>query len=451
MNTIVQKLAAEPAPSAGRWDALKDHVAASPWADGLLERLTGWQSADAGLAEFQDPATGAQRGDASRDLGDITPYLWLLGAMPAIERLHAQAAARTVDGLLADGGNIHAFDNHDYVLSFYLLYRLSDEGIWRERFLTSCRALRERFFSGAMPAAWIGIDGRPSLKCSATAYGLLELFCLAQTIDPTGDWTGFVAGQLPRIDRALDRQPLPMVPRTAATRFGMTVYNPKPGRPWSRLFKDNSNLIFALLTYLKVTDDHAVVPLLRRIITAIDQTLFDEDAGWAFTEVWQRRGRAVPAEPRLVGNTIAIELCSAVSGNAALTGALDPGKAQAFIDEPLQEAAEEGLVPMAPAAGLQHLDMTVDFVTTTVLWLHGRGEKATAEDVLARGTAALHRHQTARGLATLADRDGPRGDVCIKYNFLVVKLAVCGYLLAHGDALSAAERAFIADVFLIDR
>ncbi len=437
--------------TARRWDGLKTHVMAQPTAQALTRRLAEWVVDDR-LAEYQDAATGALRGNASRDLGDITPFLWLLDGQDDIDRLHARAGIETVDGLLVEDQHVRSFDNHDYTLSFYLLYQLTEEEKWRRRFLERCRSIQQWFFgAGAMPPARVSVEARPSLKRAPTAYGLLELLCLAQRIDPDGNWTAFVADQLPAISAVLDKQPLPLIPRTAAERFGMVVYNPKPGRPWTRLFKDNSNLIFALLTYLQISGDETAVPLLRRIIGAVDETLLDEEAGWAFTEVWQRGGRSRPGSPLLVGNTIAIELCRAVRAIPALAGALDPAQAMVFIDEPLQEAAQEGLVPMAPGADVQHVDMMVDFVTTVVLWLAGTGDKETATEVLAHGVAALSRHETGRGLATLAGREGPRGEVCVKYNFLAVKLAVCGYLLAHGDVLSPADRAFIADVFLIDR
>lgn len=449
---IIPIAAAKVAPvDRSRWDGLKAYIAAQPWTGDLKQNVRNWLTDTQELAEYCDPVSGRLNGHATRDLGDITPYMWLIGEVALIDQLHMQAEAKAVDGLLAHGDIIRSFDNHDYVLSSYLLYRLTDQDVWRQRFLTSCHGLRRGFFSGAMPPAWIEADGRKSMRRAPTAYSLLELFCLAQTLDPAGNWTDFVAAQLPGIAEVLDKQPLPLIPRVAAERFGMIVYSPKPGRPWARLFKDNSNLVFALLTYLEVSGDEAAARLLCRIIATLDRTLFDVDAGWAFTEVWQRRGQSHPAEPRLVGNTIAIGLCHIVAQTPALANALNPDMAGAFIDEPLQEATQDGLVPMMPTLRLQHIDMTVDFVTAAILWLIDAGEPDEAEEVLSYGLAALRQHETSAGLTTLADANGPRGDICVKYNFLAVKLAICGYLLAHLDEMPDDDRQFIVDVFLLDR
>lgn len=430
---------------------LRKFVVDHPWSTHLQEHLTGWITPDGGLCEYSTPEIGRIEGRCFRDLASITPYLLLLGDRQALARLYDAAERQTADGLLVEGRRAASRDNHGYVLSFYLLYRLTGEEKWRSAFLQRCSVLRRLFFRDSFPPACAWPNGRSGAGRSASSYGLLELFCLAHQCDPSGEWLAVISDQVPHIAKILKRQSRRVMPRRALRLMGFTLFDRRPGALFARLFKDNSNLVYSLVSYHRISGDRLALHVLRQLIEAIDRTFLGRGDGWANTELWNALGYQRATTPLLLGNAFAIDLCHVVAASPEFGSALRTKKAGSFIDGPLSAIERGGTLALAPSTAAQHLGMIADFVTAAFLWLSAQGRQPAAETVLERGFAAVERHRTRGGLATLTGSKGPGDTVCTKYNFQVLKLLVCHYLLKHGPALSPADRSFIAEIFLIDR
>jgi hypothetical protein len=419
----------------------------------MLQEIWGdWLNEDTILPAYFDADNGRRRGSIFPDLGDVTPYLWLAGREDAIDRLHGAAEEHCHDGILVFDGAARPFENHDFLLSYDLIHRLTGRLADRERFLTGCSGIAQTFFSRPAPPERVDVaTGHVSRRLSAFGYGLLELLVAAALMTGDERWMRTCTRVLSDLQSDFRRRGVALAPRVAYRVAGRSRAIWAPGRPWARFFKDNSNLLFAAIAVYDVEPASWLAAFIEDVWRSVCRVFLAAPGGWACNEAMRGLNGLYGRSAGLAANATALTVLSELRVRPDLAHLYDGDLEARLLEAPAVGWSDGMLLAMAPDDPRQHLDLLVDFTVAAVRCLIFRGEFDRAGEMATRARQLVARHRTRFGLATLAGLAGPEGEVCVKYNFLAAKLTVLEWRISAAETLSAEASAFIDDIFLIDR
>lgn len=361
------------------------------------------------------------------DFGDVLPYLAVFD--------HAEFALQQVErarphlwrGLYAPRGVVHAFLNHDYLLGLTELFRITGD----ERCLEAAReaagtligwlrregrTLRKRRVPA--PRSWLD-ERRTSPFCGGYIELLLEI--------------GHLTGREEYLGYALEegRQWLStrhfretglfqQVEIVGAPRLSGWLARASRG-PRVRLFKDNTNLVHALVALFRDTGEPWIAEGVRRWVDGFHATLFN--GGDVLLE---RGGRAGgDGDVRLRAAFAAIDVLCEVH-ESVVRDAWPLELASGIAERWLLRQWSNRLLPERPGEDADHLDCNTDFAIALLRLGELRQEARYVEAALDMLEANPTLHRKGVGYVLSVDRAGAPVDerIITKYQALLLKAAL---------------------------
>ncbi|MEL6362124.1 MAG: hypothetical protein AAFR21_13685 [Pseudomonadota bacterium] len=433
-------------------ERLASEVRGSVHAQRLLKTHASWQYPDGRYCEFYLPSTNQRKGYADRDFGDIVPYLWLLSPTKA------EQYAKTLDahydfGIISDNDQYRSFDNLDYVFGYYLLYRLTSAGEWANRFLAIADELVSRFCGDGGTPEFVRKSGARSIKQSAFSLGILEIAAFAYGLGGGKQHHDAITVVLQKLLKVKSNghEPRALQPRwRLETPFFSPSWIALRGKAPFRLFKDNANWLHSLIEIDRHCPTAESEPLLHQLIPEIVQTFYRAfpPESEAIIAV---KGKLEGTRPSLIGLPLAFDLDRVLHTSQELASLWPEPARRSFIDAALAWYDGADSIVLAESNTDQHLDIAVDLATAAIQNRLAFGQKRSAKDILYKCRLAVEQHASSKGYMTFPPRPGGGDIVCVKYNFLLLKLDICDYVIRQYDFLPDADLRFLSDIFLVDR
>lgn len=361
------------------------------------------------------------------DFGDILPFLEELGESHVVDEQLRLSKPHLWNGLYQRDGRVRLFLNHDWLLGLLELARQRGGDPELVRMVrTASHALHDQFQRDGFLIDELPRGGSVSswlLPASPFNGGYIELW--VEEAAMTGEETPL---------HWASRLGAAWIETETFQRFG--VFEPRHSVrfPWiqplrrqlssmrARLFKDNTNLVWGLLTLSQATGE-------SRWRFAVDHWL-DGFAGSFF-------GSGLPfahLDRSAVGYDRTLK--AAFSALDLLVDLHDAGVGDGRALDLAWEIASEwmglqwpnGLFPVSPGADYDHLDANVDlavaFVKLAALGVSESDRLAEAADRCRR--AVLENHAAPAGYVLSVDRYGRHHDdrILVKYQALITKLAL---------------------------
>lgn len=403
-----------------------EHCPALPFVAEILDRFATTYQGSHGLFVTAVDERGAHIDPAPvlPDYGDILPFLWACGRRELVEQQLSRAKPHLRHGLVVTGDRITALDNHDFLLGLVELAAMSGSQSFQDPAAATARELHRVFYRNGTAVCEVPVDGTGSRarlpRTSPFNAGYIELFVDLNRI--TGD-TWFL--------EQARREAAVWISNPFFRRFGLFRRIEFADRPWLssaarslsrgplvRLFKDNTNLVYALLA-LQSADPS------ERIETAIlhwmggFQARFLRDGGVPLHLDKHFR----PEEPSLKAAFPVVDLlCDA---HAVLPGNDEWLEwAMTVADFWMARQWPQGPFPLTPHGDQDHLDANTDMVVALnkLAERTGRNRYRAAASRCAEGILRLHRRPA--GYVLSVDEAGKTGDgrVFVKYQGLLLKI-----------------------------
>lgn len=388
-----------------------------PGSEAQLARLrTHWRRPDGSLATVFVGADCTNPTPLIADLGDTAPFLAAIGDAPAALDMARAADTHLVNGLFPSGRKTLLFDNHDLVLGWLDLYEQTGERWLLDRATTALERIARTFAVRGALVDSTGPFGIHSLRASPFNGGYIEtavdLHRLTGRPEPLA-WARTWA-------RALVQSPWfvanGMFSRFATPRLPLlgTLLGRASRAGAVRLFKDNTNCAWGLLSLHAVDPDGAWSGAIQRLLLALEAE-------------FNRNGHmpAYPGRPSrfdLAAHVFLVDLLVDI----ALAG-IEPDRATALALRLVQVVEQHrwpnGLIPAHEGCERDHLDIMTDYgiaLCRLGAWTGDTSLRTRAVEGWAQTWAT---HATADGLVLGVSLDGSVRDarIIVKYQFLAVK------------------------------
>lgn len=403
-----------------------------PGSEAHVARLrTHWRRPDGSLATHFVGADCTDPTPLIADLGDTAPFLAAIGDTSAALDMARAADTHLVDGLFPRGRKTLLFDNHDLVLGWLDLHEQTGERWLLDRATTALERIARTFTVNGLLVDATGPLGLHSLRANPFNGGYIEtavdLHRLTGRREPL-DWARTWA-------RALVDSPWfvahGMFSRFATPRLpalGTLLGRASRAGP-VRLFKDNTNCAWGILSLHAVEPDAAWSGAIQRLLSALEAE-FDRNGHMP----------AYPGRPSRFDLAAHVFLCDLLV-DIALAG-IEPDRATALALKLVQVVEQHrwpnGLVPASEGCERDHLDIMVDYgiaLCRLGAWTGDPSLRTRALEGWAKTWAA---HATPDGLVLGVSLDGGVRDarIIVKYQFLAVKslLGAASPNLLHDEA-----------------
>lgn len=369
-----------------------------------------------GSADFSEPVIA--------DFGDILPFLWHLGMHDFVESQLKLARGRLVDGLYVRNGRTRLFLNHDWLLGLIDLYRQSHDPNLLEMALQGARTIARDYFRGDLLIDEIpGGSAWRTWLAPASPFngGYIELWL---DLHRYAESEGFLA-LAERLGRGWKGTPdfrehgvFSRVQTTRSAVLNRVVVS--RSRLRSRLFKDNTNLLWGILTLFQRTGDEVWRDAVIQWVRGFERVFFN--GGRVF----------LMAGPDMSGYNVSLK--AAFSSLDLLCDIHHEGIAQdtvrrlacSIADYWLTVQWENGLFPENPEGEEDHLDANVDMVVGLAKLYAITGNSRYLQALTDCREAVLDKHKLELGYCQTVGRDGKPRDsrIKIKYQGLLTKLAL---------------------------
>lgn len=357
------------------------------------------------------------------DFGDVLPFLQRFGRHAFIEQQLASASAHIQDGLYAGEGGIRLFSNHDWLLGLLEIYRATGATSALDQAVMGARTIIGRMFVNDLlidetprfmdPRSWVG-------RASPFNGGYIELWL--ELADVTGDasflraaerlasaWANAAGfrrhGVFPRVFSARSRL-LNVLLASAATQRVL-------------LFKDNTNLVWSILSLRQATGAEVWLQVLLRWLDGFERHFLNDGEVPLWLDMSLRgRQHSIKAAFPVIDLFCDLALAEGLSRPVEL--------ARTVADRWLGEQWPNGLFPEEIGADRDHLDANVD-MAIALLKLAGVTGDARYEEAARRAAeAVIGLHETETGFVLSVGRDGHvrSGRIIVKYQGLALKLAL---------------------------
>ena len=360
------------------------------------------------------------------DLGDILPFLDAFGEHAIVDEQLELAKAHLWRGLYQRDGRVELFLNHDWLLGLLDLARRRDDGAILDMVREASATLRSTLmrrgflidevpeFGGAMARLW---------PASPFNGGFIELW--VEEAELTGEaapldaarrlgeaWIGTETFRAHGLFEARRSVRLPALQRVGRQLSGLRA----------RLFKDNTNLLWGLLTLGEATGEPHWRAAVDRWLEGFRDHFFGGGMPFAYVDR-HLRGHDRSLKAAFSALDLLTDLHAAGVGEGR---ALDLAREVAASWLALRW--DSGLFPAAPGADRDHLDANVDMAVALVK-LAALAPDVADEAVEAAAVcrdAVLRHHLTPAGYAIAVGPSGAvvDGRVLVKYQALLTKLAL---------------------------
>lgn len=399
------------------------------WVQETVHRFrTAYRREDGLLMISVHPDGSAQRRvPVIADFGDVLPFLEELGAADVVDEQLALAEPHLWNGLYRRDGRVRLFLNHDWLLGLLELARQrdGDETLVR-RVQTASRALHDHFQRDGFLIDEVPEWGPWTSRlwpASPFNGGYIELWveeaAMTQETAPL-DWARDLARAW--VETETFQEAGVFEPRHSVRLPAMQPIRRRASTMRARLFKDNTNLLWGLLTLADATGESRWRDAVDRWLEGFVRHFYGAGLPFSFLD------RDLNGyEPTLKAAFSALDLLTDLHDAGVGEGrALDLARETAAVWLDLQWP--NGLFPAAPGAEYDHLDANVDlavaFVKLAALGVPEADRLAEAADRCRR--AVLEHHAAPAGYVLAVDRYGhPTDDrVLVKYQALITKLAL---------------------------
>lgn len=358
------------------------------------------------------------------DFGDILPFLWYFGMHDFVNEQLQLAKGELSDGLYVSNGRTKLFFNHDWLLGLLDLYRQSDNKELLEMAEEGARTIERNFFHGDLLVdERFDISKWKTWLAPASPFngGYIELWLDMYRFTDNADYlrcaerlaTGWINTEDFISYGVFSR-------RLCARSSFVNKVAISRSRLRSRLFKDNTNLVWSILVLYQRTSDKKWSVALDRWISGFEQHF------WNNGNVWLMLDADLDGyNPSIKAGFSSLDLmCDMYDAGVQKKKVLP--LAIAIADYWLSQQWTNGLFPEVPGGNEDHLDANVDIVVGLAK-LYDITRETKYLDALTRcREAILLLHKTTFGYCQSVDQNGEPCDsgIKIKYQGLLTKLAI---------------------------
>jgi hypothetical protein len=393
-------------------------TAAARTLDGAAEQLerlqTRWRLSDGMLGSVYCGAQCVDPEPLVADLGDTAPFLAALGFRAQALELARCAASHLTRGLYRRGERAYLFDNHDLLLGWLELYEQTGERWLLEHCVAALATVKRECEVRGRLVDWAE-PGRRAWRASSFNAGFIEVAVdlYAATREPVYlEWAGAWAARLLRA-RSFQRHGLwsrfdtPRFEAIGAVLGRVSRQGPR------RMFKDNTNCVWALLSLFLKSKQPEISAALNKFVSVLAELVQEHG------QVPQYPGRAVRFD--LAANVFVADLLADIAHFMGHEPALE--LACKVVDVIELRRWQNGLLPRGAGQPGDHLDIMTDFGVALCkldALRPGNGFFDLAEHGW-RSTWKLH--QSENGLVLSVDSGGRVVDdrIIVKYQFLATK------------------------------
>lgn len=399
----------------------------SPWASERLEQhldhlATGWRRDDGMLATTYRGSDCVDPTPLVADLGDFAAFLVEFGRLEVALEQAERARSFLWRGLFAQNGRVRLFENHDYLLGLIDLYQATRDEDLRSDIDDAIETLVECFEHKGL----LVDEYRPGSRRSPFSFanpfnggyieGLIDLYDLtgeSRLLDIASRWAhAWISTPYFEEHGLFSRFNSPSFPMVGY--FGSRLSRNGP----VRLFKDNTNMVWALAALQRAKPDPMVYCALSRFLDGFEKHLWN---GGRVRQAVEDDGSVF----RLIPAAFSLDLLCDLAEMK-----VEPRRtrqlAQAIADEILQRQWPSGAFPVADDQARDHLDVSTDVaVALWKLW-ELTDEPRYAEAAHRSWCSVQETHWTDDGLVLSVDPAGDPVDdrIIVKYQSLALKSAV---------------------------
>ena len=358
------------------------------------------------------------------DFGDILPFLWHFGMQDFVDSQLKRAHKRLRDGLYVRDGRIRLFLNHDWLLGLLDIYRQThDEEILKLARLGAVNIANGYFCNDIL------IDELPHKRdwmtylapASPFNGGYIELWVDLHKY--TNDekylvWARRLASGW------IDSQSFKehgVFSRVFSARFPLiSIFLGRIATLKSRLFKDNTNLVWGILSLYKATGEIRWKNALEHWVAGFEKSFFNEGKVNLMVNASMS---GYEASIKAAFSSMDL-LCDLHWENIEQERTLK--LATAIADYWLSQQWTNGLFPEVPGGDTDHLDANVDLVVALAKLYDLTRKQNYLEALTLCRQSILSLHATDVGYCLAVDRAGLPSDsrIIVKYQGLVMKLAI---------------------------
>jgi hypothetical protein len=357
------------------------------------------------------------------DFGDVLPFLAKFGRRDFVDHQIEAAEPHLASALFRNRGRIRLFDNHDWLLGLLELHELTGDRALLRRAQEGALTLIETMFVDDLlidatiewrdPRSWL----QPASPFNG-GYIELWLELHARTGDARFlDASGRLAARWLRTDGF--RQTGVFHRELCARSSAISRIAGLGATSSARLFKDNTNFVWSLLSLWEATGDDRWKEAIGRWIAGFRAHFLNH--GDVF--LWLDRnggGHEVSLKAAFASIDLLCDIHAADLSTDALPCAVTIARRWSA------HQWSSGLFPERPGGPRDHLDANVD-MAISLLKLGGHTGLADFTDrARATARAVVARHDSPLGLVQAVDRDGRVRDprIIVKYQGLALKLAL---------------------------
>lgn len=358
------------------------------------------------------------------DFGDILPFLWFFGLQDFVRDQLDRARPYLLEGLYRQRDRVHLFYNHDWLLGLLDLHRQSGDLELLDLAETGAATVGQSYFYRDLlidehprllhPRSWL-------MSASPFNGGYIELWVdLYKRTGKTSylEWAsrlacGWVRDQTFRDCGVFPRRFSTWIPCAESLFCHFVTLR-------SRLFKDNTNLVWGILSLYQETGNAGWRDVLTRWVDGFERYFWNHGNVYLMLD-YQLNGYGLSLKAGFSALDLLCDL------NIA---GVDPDRTQylgaSIGDFWLDQQWENGLFPEEPGGGWDHLDANLDLVValSKLCAITGNPRYADAAGRCKEALLALHAMPT--GYCLSVGRDGTVRDsrVIVKYQGLLLKLAI---------------------------
>lgn len=378
------------------------------------------------------------------DFGDVLPFAAMLGEKRFVRSQIDAAQPFLRDGLYAEGGVIHAFYNHDYLLGLIDLAGLLDDedlliGAENAADALNQHLLRDGYLLRQSPS-------RPLLdRTSPFNGGFIELYIDLAEQTGRSRWIDLAQAQAERwiSNRFFKRYGLFRRVEFAAPGWISDFIGRLASEPLVRLMKDNSNLVAGLIALYRVHPGKDLKLAILHWLSGLRHWLIvDGD-----TVMMNLSREFVAYQPDLRAATAAIETLLDVYQYVERDAEWIE-LAQKIAERWLMARWDNGLLPLEIGGDSDHIDANLDFAIALVNLSEATGQNrwtVIGEQIIAQ---LVNLHELPYGYAFSINEAGKVDDsrIIIKYQGLLLKLTLIDRLRYSEDHESLKQaRAMLRD------
>lgn len=397
----------------------------------ILDAFEQFYCNEAGLIVIGLDSSGAIINETPviADFGDILPFLYLFGRRQFVRQQLHLAQPYLWHGLYQRAGRVQTLFNHDFLLGLIDLYQLS-----RDPEILAWASKAADTLWGKLRCHDRIVDSLDTTKQRTFQYwrqanpyngGFIEPFVqlylltgrerfLSRAIAEARSWinSGFFQryGLFRRVNLVGPERVSALIARLAAG-------------PLVKLFKDNTNLVFSLVTLYGQVGEQWIKDSILHWVSGFEQYLLNDGAVFMYLDKTRRGGRvdikaAFPTLDLLCDIYWFVERDPRILGMARLIG-----------DYWLSQQWPNGLFPQAPGAKGDHLDCNTDMSIALVKLAELTREERYLEAARRCACANLETHFSDYGYILSVDADGQVIDdrIMTKYQGLLLKLALLNW------------------------